>query len=322
MATNHNQMLFFTEKAKYYKLKVYEISECAKNSKGRAIQNLLDIESDDRVNACIRIKDMKNPEFRRSHYLVFCTNKGIIKKPFLDQYSNTMTKGIKAINLLEGDNLINVALTNGNCEIMIADRLGQAVKFHENRVRPMGRVSTGVRGMKLGGATDEVIGMIILRGNENESVMVVSANGYGKRSVPDSYRLSNRGVKGVKTLNITEKTGELVAIQNVNDDNDLMIINKSGIVLRLAVADIRIQGRATQGVKLIDLTKRGDEIASVCKVNADPGKEAPSDDDIEGNVADTGEPENEENVTEEVVSVEIEETDISENDSPSADTEQ
>lgn len=272
-ATNHNHMLFFTQKGRCYWLKVYEIPEMAKNSKGRAIQNLLNIDQDDCVNAFIRIKHLNDKEYTQSHNLIFCTKKGVIKKTSLEAYSRPRQAGVNAIIIREDDQLIQVRLTDGNAEIIMADKEGRAIRFHESKVREMGRVSTGVRGMTLGENGDEVIGMITMTGKEDETVMVVSENGYGKRSALEDYRITNRGGKGVKTMAITDKTGNLVSIKNVNDNNDLVIINQSGITLRMSVADIRIMGRATQGVRLIDLNKRGDTIASVCKVNSDPDKE-------------------------------------------------
>ncbi len=269
-ATNHNDMLFFTEKGRCYRLKVYEIPEMPKNSKGRAIQNMLLLDADDRVNAFIRIKHLNDEEYTDSHNLIFATKNGIVKKTGLKEYSHINANGKKAIKILEGDEVIQVRLTNGNTEIILADREGRAIRFHESKVREVGRDSIGVRGMTLGSENDVVIGMITMTGAENESVMVVSENGYGKRSALEDYRITNRGGKGVKTMSITEKTGQLVAIKNVTDDNDLMIINQSGITLRLPVDSIRIMGRATQGVKLIDLGKRGDTIASVCKVDSEP----------------------------------------------------
>ena len=265
-ATMHNTMLFFTQKGRCYWLKVYEIPEGAKNSKGRAIQNLLNIEPDDNVNAFLRIKKFNDPEFLKSHYIMFCTKNGVIKKTCLEEYSRPRTNGVIAINILEGDKVIAVRLTNGHNEILLANRNGRAVRFDENQVRCMGRVSTGVRGMTLDGGDDEVVGMVCVNDRETESIMVVSENGYGKRSEVDDYRKTSRGVKGVKTLNITDKTGLLVAIKVVTDVNDLMIINKSGILIRLKVAEARVMGRATQGVRLINLTKKNDIIASVCKV--------------------------------------------------------
>ena len=267
-ATNHNYMLFFTQKGKCYWLKVYEIPEMGKNSKGRAIQNLLQIDADDCVNAFIRIKHLDDPEYCASHNLVFCTKNGVIKKTPLTAYSHPRAIGTKAILLREGDQLIAVKLTDGNSEIIMANKAGLAIRFNENKVREMGRVSTGVRGMTLSGEGNEVVGMIAMTGAPDETVMVVSENGYGKRTALDDYRITNRGGKGVQTLKITEKTGSLVAIMNVNDSNDLVIINQSGITIRLAVASVRVMGRATQGVRLIDLTKRGDTIASVCVVNS------------------------------------------------------
>lgn len=280
-ATNHNYMLFFTAKGRCYWLKVYEIPEGAKNSKGRAIQNLLNIDQDDHVNAFIRVKNLTDPEYNSTHNLIFATKKGVIKKTSLAAYSRPRTDGVKAIIIREDDDVIQVRLTDGNSEVILADREGRAIRFHENKVREMGRVATGVKGMTLGSDKDEVIGMITMTGKENESVMVVSENGYGKRSALDDYRITNRGGKGVKTMSITDKTGQLVSIKNVTDNNDLMIINQSGITLRLPVDSIRIMGRATQGVKLIDLGKRGDTIASVCKVDSNPEK------DIEENTTDT-----------------------------------
>ena len=279
-ATNHNHMLFFTEKGRCYWLKVYEIPEMAKNAKGRAIQNLLSIDSDDRVNAFIRVSHLANEEYTKSHNLIFATKNGIIKKTSLYEYSRPRTNGVNAIIIREDDEVIQVCLTDGNAEIVIANRSGYAVKFHESKVRAMGRMSTGVKGMTLADG-DELIGMIAMNPSsinpeENQpqqSVLVVSENGYGKRSLIQDYPLHNRGGKGVKTMQITDKTGKLVAIKNVNDNNDLMIINESGITLRLPVSTVRVMGRATQGVKLIDLNKRGDTIASVCKVDSDPEEE-------------------------------------------------
>ena len=275
-ATMHNTMLFFTKKGRCYWLKVYEIPEGSKNSKGRAIQNLLNIDSDDMVTAFIRVKTLNDPDYINNHYLLFCTKHGTIKKTCLEQYSRPRQNGVNAINLVEGDSVIEVRMTNGNNEIIIANRNGRAIRFHESTVREMGRTATGVRGITLdendgSNGNDEVVGMICIKDPEKESIMVVSEQGYGKRSDLEDYRKTNRGGKGVKTLNITEKTGKLVAIKSVTDENDLMIINKSGITIRLKVADVRIMGRATQGVRLINLEKRNDQIASVCKVNTDNG---------------------------------------------------
>ena len=265
-ATMHNTMMFFTKKGRCYWLKCYEIPEGAKNSKGRAIQNLLNIESDDSISAFLRLRGLDDENFVNSHYVVFATKQGIIKKTCLEAYSRPRANGVIAINLVEGDEVIEVRLTNGRNELVLADRNGRAVRFNESTVRAMGRVSTGVRGMKLDEGDDEVVGMVVINKPEEETVMVVSENGYGKRSQVEDYRVTNRGGKGVKTLSITEKTGRLVAIKVVTDDNDLMIINKSGILIRLKVADCRVMGRATQGVRLINLTKKNDVISSVCKV--------------------------------------------------------
>ncbi len=278
-ATNHNYMLFFTQKGRCYWLKVYEIPEAGKNSRGRAIQNLLNIDSDDCVNAFIRVAKLNDKDYINTHNLIFATKKGVIKKTSLEAYSRPRTNGVNAIIIREDDQLIQVRLTDGNAEVILANRKGNAIRFHESKVREMGRVSTGVRGMSLDD-DDEVVGMITMTGSPDETVMVVSQNGYGKRSALDDYRITNRGGKGVRTMMITEKTGELVAIKNVNDSNDLMIINQSGITLRLAVESIRVMGRATQGVKLIDLTKRGDRIASVCKVDHDEEKDEETEETI------------------------------------------
>ncbi|MBR5804294.1 MAG: DNA gyrase subunit A [Bacteroidaceae bacterium] len=273
-ATMHNTMLFFTQKGRCYWLKVYEIPEGAKNSKGRAIQNMLNIDSDDAVNAFVRVKNFNDKEFVNSHYLVFCTKNGIIKKTSLEQYSRPRANGVNAILIREDDRVIEVRMTNGSNEIIMANRNGRAIRFNETAVRPMGRVSTGVRGMTLDeDGQDEVIGMICVKDPEKETIMVVSEQGYGKRSDIEDYRKTNRGAKGVSTLKITEKTGKLVAIKTVTDENDLMIINKSGITLRLKVADVRVMGRATQGVRLINLEKRNDQIGSVCKVATEAEEE-------------------------------------------------
>ena len=281
-ATMHNTMLFFTQKGRCYWLKVYEIPEGAKNSKGRAIQNLLNIDSSDAVNAFVRVKNLTDTEFINSHYLIFCTKNGVVKKTCLEQYSRPRQNGVNAITIREDDRVIAVRMTNGNNEIIIANRNGRAIRFHESAVREMGRTATGVRGMTLDeDGMDEVIGMICIKDMNAESIMVVSEQGYGKRSDIEDYRKTNRGGKGVKTLNITEKTGKLVAIKTVTDDNDLMIINKSGITIRLKVADVRIMGRATQGVRLINLEKRNDQIASVCKVNSENEEESPINEDEE-----------------------------------------
>ena len=273
-ASMHNNILFFTQRGMVYKMKVYEIPEGAKNTKGRAIQNLLNIEPGDSVNAFIRCKNLDDTEFTSTHNLVFATRMGVIKKTSLAEYARVNIKGKKAIIIREGDQVIGVELTDGNAEILMANRNGRAIRFNESAVRQKGRVSTGVRGKKLDGGDDEVIGMICMHPDDNKNVMVISENGFGKRSLLDGYRITNRGGKGVKTMNITEKTGAVVAIKSVDDDCDLVIINRSGITLRVRVADIRLMGRATQGVRIINLEKRGDEIASVCCVATDPEEEA------------------------------------------------
>jgi len=284
-ASMHNTMLFFTQKGKCYWLKVYDIPEGSKNSKGRAIQNMLNIDGSDKVNAFIRVKGLTDSEYINSHFLVFCTKNGVIKKTSLEAYSRPRQNGVNAITIREDDQVIQVRLTDGNSEVLMANRNGRAIRFNESKVREMGRTATGVRGMTLDDdGQDEVVGMICVNKEENEHIMVVSQQGYGKRTLLDEvdeegkmlldengesipvYRVTNRGGKGVKTMNITDKTGKLVTIKSVTDDDDLMIINKSGITIRLKIANIRVMGRATQGVRLINLEKRNDEIASVCKV--------------------------------------------------------
>ena len=267
-ATLHNYMLFFTQKGRCYWMRVFEIHEGARNTKGRAIQNMLNIEADDKITAFIRVESLSDPEFNASHSIIFCTKNGIVKKTSLADYSRPRTKGIIAINILEDDSVVDVAMTNGSSQIILADRKGRAIRFPEEKVRVMGRGATGVKGMTLD-ENDEIIGMICIDQENPEDILVVSENGYGKRSDLDDYRITNRGGKGVKTLNITEKTGELVAIKSVTDDNDLVIINKSGVTIRLKVSDLRVMGRATQGVKLINLEKRQDAISSVCKVDSE-----------------------------------------------------
>ena len=295
-ATMHNYMLFFTQKGKCYWMKVYDIPEGSKNSKGRAIQNMLNIEPDDKINAFIRVKNLQDPEYNTKHYLVFCTKNGIIKKTRLEAYSRPRQNGVNAITIREDDQVIQVRLTDGNSEIVIANREGRAIRFHESKVREMGRTATGVIGMALDtDKSDEVIGMVSVS-DKRDTILVVSEKGYGKRSLLDEldengevkldeegnptaiYRITNRGGKGVKTINITEKTGKLVSIKLVDDNNDIMIINKSGMTIRMHVSDIRVMGRATQGVRLINLEKRNDEIAAVCKVDADNVDEDPNTD--------------------------------------------
>ena len=267
-ASMHSTMMFFTQKGRCYWLKVYQIPEGNKMSKGRAIQNVLNIDSDDKVTAFVHVKQLQDPEFNQSHFLVFCTKQGIIKKTSLEAYSRPRQNGVNAITIREDDKVIEVLLTGGNDEILMANRNGRAIRFNEQKVREMGRPATGVRGMTLDeeDPTDEIIGMINVSPDSKDNILVVSELGYGKRSDLEDYRITNRGGKGVKTINITEKTGKLVAIKNVNDDNDLMIINKSGVTLRTHVSSLSVIGRAAQGVRLIDLGKRNDEIASVCKV--------------------------------------------------------
>jgi DNA gyrase subunit A len=279
-ASMHNYMLFFTQKGRCYWLKVYEIPEGTKNSKGRAIQNMLNIDPDDKINAFIRVKQLSDPEYNASHNIIFCTERGIIKKTSLSDYSRPRLNGVNAINILEGDSVIQTRLTDGKSQVIIANRNGRAIRFDESTVRTMGRNATGVHGMHLDGPDDAVVGMICMQPGTSNTVMVVSEQGFGKRSELEDYRITNRGGKGVKTLNVTDKTGKLVAIKSVNDNNDLVIINKSGITIRLKVADVRIMGRATQGVKLINLEKRNDEIASVCKVQSEADSEGDAADDV------------------------------------------
>ena len=269
-ATMHNTMLFFTQRGKCYWLKVYEIPEGNKNSKGRAIQNLLNIDADDAVNAFVRVTTLADKNFIESHNIVFCTKNGIIKKTSLEQYSRPRANGIIAISIREDDRVISVALTDGDCDIILANRGGKAVRFNESTVRAMGRTATGVKGMELE-ENDEVVGMVVLPKNDDvkHSLLVLSEQGVGKRSEVEEYPTVSRGCKGVKTLQVTEKTGALVAIMDVNDENDLMIINKSGITIRTSVDQIPVQGRATQGVRIINLGKKNDCIGSVCKVSRD-----------------------------------------------------
>ena len=277
-ATMHNTMLFFTAKGRCYWLRVYEIEEGTRQSKGRAIQNMLNIEPDDRINACLHIRKLKDEAFCDSHYVVFATQRGVVKKTRLTEYSRPRTNGVNAININSDDRVVSVVLTNGSDELVMANKNGRAIRFNESVVRTMGRNATGVRGMVLDNETDEIVGMVCVNDSERESILVVSEQGYGKRSAIDDYRVTNRGGKGVRTLNITDKTGNVVAIKSVTEEEDLMIINKSGITLRLRVADIRLAGRATQGVRLIDLKKRNDIISSVCQV---PTSTEEEDEEIE-----------------------------------------
>ncbi len=272
-ASMHCSMLFFTDRGLVYKLKVYELPEGSKTSKGRALQNILNIEPGDKVSAYLACKNIEDPEFAGSHYLLFATARGVVKKTALSEYSRVLAKGKKAIILREGDHLIGVELIDDDCDILLAARKGKANRFKASSLRSMGRVSSGVRGMRLSD-DNEVVGMIAMKPDTDDTVLVVSEKGYGKRSLLADYRLTTRGSMGVKTINVTERTGELVAFKSVNDDNDLVIINRSGMLIRIRVADIRIAGRATQGVRLINLDKRGDEIASVCPVPTDPEEES------------------------------------------------
>ncbi len=280
-ATMHNTMLFFTQKGRCFWIKVYDLPEGNKQSKGRAVQNMLNIDSDDSINACLCIRKLNDPDFCKEHFILFCTKNGIIKKTCLTEYSRPRTNGVNAINIQDGDRVVDVCLTGGDEEIIIANRNGRAIRFNEADVRPMGRTATGVKGMTLDEGDDEVIGMININDVEKETIMVVSEQGFGKRSDIEDYRVTRRGAKGVKTLNVTDKTGKLVAIKCVTDDDDIMIINKSGITLRLHLKDVRIIGRATQGVRLINLTKRNDQISSVCKVLADDEENTETDPVVE-----------------------------------------
>ena len=275
-ATMHNTMLFFTAKGRCYWLKVYEIPEGTKNSKGRAIQNMLNIEPDDAVNACLHIRRLADPAFCQSHYVIFCTHQGVVKKTCLADYSRPRANGVNAINIREDDRVVSVALTNGTDEIVVANRNGRAIRFNEETVRAMGRTATGVRAIRLeeNDPEDGVVGMVCVNDPEKETVLVVSENGFGKRSAVTDYRVTNRGGKGVKTLDITDKTGKVVAIKAVTDEEDLMIINMSGTTLRLKLKDVRVQGRATQGSRLINLEKRGDTISSVCQVPTEEEEQA------------------------------------------------
>ena len=272
-ATNHNYMLFFTGLGRCYWLRVFEIPEGSKNSKGRAIQNLLNLGPENRIYAFIRATKLKDPEYNESHNIVFATKNGLVKKTRLSEYSRPRANGVIAINLREDDQLIGAILTEGDSEVILADRNGRAIRFNESTIRTMGRSAIGVKGMTLSSADDEIVGMICMRTSADDDVLVVSEQGMGKRSKLEDYRVTNRGGKGVKTMNITEKTGKLIAIKNVNDSNDLVIINKSGIMLRMKVSSLRVMGRNTQGVRLINLEKKNDEIASVCKVQSQPESE-------------------------------------------------
>jgi DNA gyrase subunit A len=288
VASMHNTILLFTESGRCFWLKVYEIPEGTRTSKGRAIQNLLNIEQEDKVKAYLRVTDLNDTEYINNNYIILCTKKGIIKKTLLEAYSRPRQNGVNAITVREGDQLLEARLTNGNHDILMAVRSGKAIRFHESTVRPIGRTASGVRGISLSGKNDEVVGMVCVE-NESRDILVVSENGYGKRSSIQDYRITNRGGKGVKTISITEKTGDLIAILAVTDDDDLMIINRSGITIRLEVALLRIQGRATQGVRLIHL-RENDTIASVAKVDTEgPGESEGETGAAEGSESGVGE---------------------------------
>ncbi|MDE6267709.1 MAG: DNA gyrase subunit A [Muribaculaceae bacterium] len=318
-ASMHNNLLFFTRKGLHYRLKVYDIPEGAKNTKGRAIQNLLNIDADDAINAVIKVRDIKDTSLN----LVFATRQGIVKKTRLVDYSSSVAaNGVKAILIREDDQLVSVELTDGNSEIILANSHGRAIRFHESKLRQMGRVSTGVRGMTLDGDDDCVVGMIAMKEDTENTVMVISERGYGKRTLLDAYRVTNRGGKGVRTLNVTDKTGNLVAIKSVNDDNDLVIINRSGITLRIKCADLRVMGRATQGVRLINLEKRNDVIASVCCVDTDPEEET---EEVELSAEDLAAIEASDNAPEadEIdIDIELEEDEVESDDTLDADSEE
>lgn len=269
-ATNHNYMLFFTALGRCYWLRVFQIPEGSKNSKGRAIQNLLNLGPENRIFAFVRATKLLDPEYNSSHFIMFATKNGVVKRTCLSEFSRPRQTGVRALNINEGDQLIAAVMTEGNSEIILANRNGRAIRFDENKVRVMGRTATGVRGMTLDGDGDELVGMVCMKANTTQDVLVVSEQGMGKRSKLEDYRVTNRGAKGVKTMNITERTGKLIAIKNVSDDNDLVIINKSGITIRLKVSSLRVMGRATQGVRLINLERKNDTIASVCKVDTEP----------------------------------------------------
>jgi DNA gyrase subunit A len=266
VATNHNYILLFTEKGRCFWLRTYEIPEGNKTSKGRAIQNIVNIPPDDKVKAFINVLNLTNEDYLNNNFIILCTKDGTIKKTSLEAYSRVRQNGINAVNIREGDQLLEARLTDGSSEILLALRSGRAIRFNEKTVRPMGRNATGVRGVTLGSEKDEVVGMVCVKDASRESILVVSENGYGKRSDLEDYRVTNRGGKGVKTINITDKTGDLIAIKAVTENDELMIINKSGVTIRMPVSDLRVMGRATQGVRLIKLDDE-DQIASVAKVD-------------------------------------------------------
>ena len=289
MATMHNTMLFFTEKGKCFWLKVWEIPEGTKQSKGRAIQNLLNIEPDDKVKAYINILNLKDEEYINNNYIVLCSKQGIVKKTTLEAYSRPRANGVNAITIKDGDQLLDAKMTNGKCDIMIAVKSGKAIRFPEEKVRPMGRTASGVKGISLDNEGDEVIGMICIESGKSD-VLVVSENGYGKRSSIEDYRITNRGGKGVKTINMTEKTGNLIALLDVTDEDNLMIINKSGLTIRLDVSTLRVMGRNTQGVRLINL-RNDDAIAAVAKVSASKEENLPEEGQEGTEVADSNDEE-------------------------------
>jgi DNA gyrase subunit A len=292
IATNHNYMLFFTETGKCFWLRVFEIPEGSRTSKGRAIQNVINIPKEENIKAYIKVVNLKDQEYLENNFIIMCTKKGTIKKTSLEAYSRPRANGINAININEGDQLLEACMTNGQSEIVMALRSGRAIRFNESTVRPMGRTATGVRGVTLANDKDEVVGMIAIN-NPDVTVLVVSENGYGKRTDIEDYRVTNRGGKGVKTINVTDKTGELVAIKDVTDNDDLMIINKSGIVIRIGVGDLRVMGRATQGVRLITL-KGDDSIASIAKVeHEDEDEDIAEDGAVEGTETEDQTPETE-----------------------------
>jgi len=300
VATNHNYLLLFTEKGKCFWMRAFEVPEGTKASKGRAIQNLLSIDPDDKVRAYINVKDLKDEEYTANNFIILATQRGTIKKTSLAAYSRPRLNGINAITIHEGDQLLEAKLTHGEDEVVMALKSGRAIRFNEKTVRPMGRNAAGVRGIRLSSADDEVVGMICLPKEKKMEILVVSENGYGKRSDIDDYRVTNRGGKGVKTLNITEKTGALIAIKGVTDNDDLMIINRSGIIIRMAVSNLRVMGRATQGVRLIKINE-GDAIAAVTKVDVeeegtvleDINGEILTEENGEDQIMDTGAPETE-----------------------------
>jgi DNA gyrase subunit A len=306
MANNHDYMLFFTEQGRCFWLKVYEIPEGSKTSKGRAIQNMINLPKEDKVMAYINTKDLKDKDYINSHYIVMCTKKGVIKKTSLEQYSRPRTNGINAITIREGDQLLEAKMTTGSSQIMMAVRSGKSIRFEEEKVRSMGRTAAGVRGIRLADDNDEVVGMICVN-DIKSSVLVVSENGYGKRSAVEDYRMTNRGGKGVKTINVTEKTGNLITLKNVTDNDDLMVINKSGITIRIGVDTLRVMGRATQGVKIIRLRDE-DKIASVAKVSKfeeeqvtlldEDGNIIENPEVIKGEEADSSDSTNEDNLNE------------------------